>query len=227
MPLPEGIPLATKPNNPCCDIRKEQLEKTVPYAQALQDWVEKSNSPMLDQPHLLVRCILKLRRMMEPYVSFSNDAVLDGVTPQKGFLEDQTRVAIPRNTQPASTSTPLKRSLQRGQHLWRSPSKRQPHWGPLEGLTNLAVTVGKLAEELTPPQVQYEEQTKVESSPNQFPGWKKVLHPSWLATAIGQTPQPLVGQDEDTAARVLGEESSMPKGRRMLLCKAVCSTWNV
>ena len=73
---------------PCPNIREEQLEKTVAYVQALQYWAEKCDPPMLGQPHILVRCILELRRMMEPYVSFSNDAILDGVAPQEGFLED-------------------------------------------------------------------------------------------------------------------------------------------
>ena len=40
---------------------------------------------------------------MEPYVSFSNDASLDGATSQEGFLEDWTWVTIPRDVQLAFT----------------------------------------------------------------------------------------------------------------------------
>ena len=54
LPLPD-------PKFPCWDIQEGQLEKTVAYAQALQYWVEKSNLPMLGQPHLLAGSILKLR----------------------------------------------------------------------------------------------------------------------------------------------------------------------
>ena len=88
--------LLLNPTFPCHDIREEQLEKTIAYMQALQYWEEKSHLPMLGQPRLLARCILKLKRMMEPYVSFSNDAILDGVASWEEFLEDQTKVAIPR-----------------------------------------------------------------------------------------------------------------------------------
>ena len=62
---------------------------------------------------------------MEPYVSFPNDAIMDGVTPQEGFLEDQTGVAIPRNGQPPPIFPP-KRSPQKRQHLQRLPTKKQP-----------------------------------------------------------------------------------------------------
>ena len=42
---------------------------------------------------------------MEPYVSFSNEVVLDSAAPQEESLEDLTGVTIPRNTLPASTGT--------------------------------------------------------------------------------------------------------------------------
>ena len=38
--------LLLSPMFPCHDIREEQLEKTIAYAQALQYWAEKSNLPM-------------------------------------------------------------------------------------------------------------------------------------------------------------------------------------
>ena len=73
--------LPPNPKFPCWDIREEQLEKTVTYAQALQFWAEKSNLPTLGQPCVLVGSVLELRKVMESYISFFDGAVLDGVAP--------------------------------------------------------------------------------------------------------------------------------------------------
>ena len=82
LPLPN--PLVS-----CWDIREEQLEKAVAYVQALQFWVEKSNLPTQGQQCLLVGSVLELRAVMGPYVSFPDDAILDGVVLPEGFWEDQ------------------------------------------------------------------------------------------------------------------------------------------
>ena len=76
--------LLLDPMFPCQDIQEEQLEKTIAYTQALQYWVEKSNLPKLGQPCPLARCILKFREMMEQYISFYDDTVLDGVALLEG-----------------------------------------------------------------------------------------------------------------------------------------------
>ena len=88
------------PKFPCLDIREEQLERMVAYVQALQFWVEKLNLPTLGQPCLLVESILELRKMMEPYISFFDDTILDGVAPPEGFLKDQFESAQPASTDP-------------------------------------------------------------------------------------------------------------------------------
>ena len=49
-----------------------------------------------------------------------------------------------------------------------------------------AAPIGEPLKELTAPQVLCEEQMKVTASLNLFPGWRKVLHPSWLVTTTGQ-----------------------------------------
>ena len=49
-----------------------------------------------------------------------------------------------------------------------------------------AAPIGGPLEEPTTPQVLHEKQVKIEALLNQLPGWKKVLHPSWLVTAMGQ-----------------------------------------
>ena len=118
MSLLEGFPSA---DIPCQDIREEQLEKTVAYVQALQFWAEKSNLPTLGQPCLLAGSILELREVMEPYISFFDDAILDGVAPLEGFLKDQSEESIPESPQPASTNLPLKRLLQKKQPLFGAP----------------------------------------------------------------------------------------------------------
>ena len=121
--------LPPNPMFPCWDIREEQFEKTVAYVQALHYWAEKFNLPMPGQPCLLVRCILEPRRTMEPYMSFSTDAILDSVALQEGSLEDLTGVTIPRNATPSSTSTSSEEDLQKSQHLQRLPPKEQPLLG--------------------------------------------------------------------------------------------------
>ena len=94
-----------------------------------QDWAEKSNVPMPGQPHLLVGCVLELRRAMEPYVAFSDDAILEGATPQERSLEGQTRALFP-----GRPSQPLPRFPLRRQLPWKSwslpklPPKRWPPW---------------------------------------------------------------------------------------------------
>ena len=87
---------------PCEDIREEQLERIMSYAQDFQYWAEKSNAFCL-----LVGSILELREVMELYVSFFDDTVLSSVAPLEGFLEDQPETAIPGSDQPASTDPPI------------------------------------------------------------------------------------------------------------------------
>ena len=98
--------LPSDPKFPCQDIR--ELKKTEAYAQALQYWAEKSNPPMPGQPHLLVGCIIELREMMELYVSFFDDTILDGVAPPEGFLKDWAQITVPGSAQLASTDAPIK-----------------------------------------------------------------------------------------------------------------------
>ena len=158
--------LAAGPNFfPCQDIWEEQLEKTIAYTQALQYWVEKSNPSMPGQSCLLARCILKLRETIEWYISFSDDTILDGVAPPEGFLGDQTKITVPRDAQLAFTDVPTE-----------------------EVTVEEAAPIGVPLEEPTMPQAPHEEQMKVGASPNQFPSWRKVLHPSQPVTTTGQAP---------------------------------------
>ena len=83
------------------------------------------------------------------------------VWPYQG--KDRTEITIPRDAPPAFTEVPTKEV---------AGEETAPIRGPLQ--------------ELTTPQVPHEEWTKVGASPNKFPGWRKVLHPSWLVTATGQ-----------------------------------------
>ena len=72
---------------PSQDFREEQSQKTLAYTQALQYWVEKANLPALGQPCLLARCVQELRWVIKPYVSFMDNAILDGATPQEELPE--------------------------------------------------------------------------------------------------------------------------------------------
>ena len=115
------------PASPCLCWKDFLLlpPQMVAYAQALQFWVEKSNLPTLCQPCLLAGNILELRKMMEPYVSFFNDAILDGVAPLEGFLKDQFGGSIPESAWPASTDPQLKRLPQKKQPPIGGPRRNQ------------------------------------------------------------------------------------------------------
>ena len=180
------------PMFPCWDIRDGQLQKTVAYAQALQYWVEKPNPLMPGQPCLLARCILKLRKTMEPYVSFSNDAILDGATSQEWLLEDLTGLTIPRTALPASTGTSTEEEpVEKPAPTEVTTEETAPTGEPLKGPTHPAVTTNNPTEGPTAPQVQHEEHTKVEAPHSGFPGWTKVLHlPSQLPLQ-NKSPWPL------------------------------------
>ena len=91
---------------PYWDLQEEQQKKTVAYAQALQCWAKRAHPPMPGQPCLLVGSILELHKMMEQYVSFSNDIILGSVALPEGFVGSQT--SISRDTLPASTNVPSK-----------------------------------------------------------------------------------------------------------------------
>ena len=84
------------------------MQKTLAYAQALRYWAEKANPPMPGQPCLLVGCVPELRWEMKPYVTFMDDAVLEGVTPQQELPEGQTRESSPEETLPASIPKEVK-----------------------------------------------------------------------------------------------------------------------
>ena len=121
---------------------------------------------------------------MEPYVTFSNDVMLDSATLWEGSLEDQTGVTIPRNTQPASTNVSIE------EEPTKTPAPTEvtteevaPAGEPLGEPTIPVAIISKPAEEPVTPQMQYEE--KREAPHSDFPSWTKVLHPPWLGTAAG------------------------------------------
>ena len=164
------------PKFPYHDIRMAQVEKTVAYVQALQFWAEKSNLPTLGQPCLLVRSILKLREVMEFYVSFPNDAILSSVALPEGFLEDQPETTISGSTQPASADSPIEEAAMEE----ATPVE--------EAAAEEASPIGRPQEEPNTSQTPSREPTRRESSPIWFPGWREVLHLSWPVTAARQAP---------------------------------------
>ena len=128
------------------------------YAQALQYWAKRANLPMLGWPCLLAGSVLELQRVMELYISFSNDIVPGSVALLEGFFGNQT---------PVSTDAPST--------LWHSTWRSShTHWQAPQGVYTSRVPCEKWV--------------KMEAPPNQFPGWEKVLHPSWLAATAGQAP---------------------------------------
>ena len=101
---------------------------------------------------------------MELYLSFPNDAILDGVAPPEGFLEDQLETTISRSVQPVPTD-------------------------PIEqAAAEEAAPVGRPQEEPSTSQTPSKEPTGRVGSPIWFPGWREVLHPSRPVTAARQVP---------------------------------------
>ena len=146
----ERLATISKPNIPLSGYQGGAISKTLAYAQALQYLAEKSNPPMPGQPCLLVGCVLELSRAMEPYVAFSNDAILEGAAPWERSLEGQTRATIPRMTQLAPAKVPIEETAPMEELApaevpteeaaliqepteevppWRSPLMRWPHRG--------------------------------------------------------------------------------------------------
>ena len=149
--------------------------------------------------------MLELRRAMEPDVSFSDDAILDGAA-LKG---------VPGRSDWGNYCQEDPADLYWGFHWrgahWRGGPYLGFHWrggpyrtqwrnrphrgyhqksGPrgesIEGPTILVATISEPAEEQVTPQVWCEEKGEVPCS--DFPSWMKVLHPTWLVTAARQTP---------------------------------------
>ena len=146
------------PKFACWDIRELQLEKTVAYAQALQFWAEKANPPTRGQPCLLAGSVLELREAMECNFSFPDDAVFGGMVlpeePLTSLLEETT----PESAHPVSTNSPIEEAAMKVAKREAAPTVR-----PAEGCSTF--------------QTPNEEPTRRKQSPNQFPGWKEVLHP--------------------------------------------------
>ena len=147
---------------PCQDIRVGQSQKTLAYAQILQYWAEKSNLLILGQPHLLAGCMLELRRVMEPYVAFSDDVVLEGATPQERSLEGQIWATIPMEIQPDPTEelAPAKVPMEEAASIEGPPEETPPTKEPTEEPTALKVTIGKPAGEPDIPPVQHGDKGK-------------------------------------------------------------------
>ena len=84
----EFLPLPN-PMFPNWDFWEGQSKKTLAYTEALQYWAEMANLPMPGWPHLLAGCVQELRWVMEPYVVFANDAILEGASLRRGSQRDK------------------------------------------------------------------------------------------------------------------------------------------
>ena len=96
---------------------------------------------------------------MEPYVAFSDDAVLEGATPQKRSLEGQTWKPIPVETQAAPTEEPHEgaspcRSVYRGAIPTEEPTEELD---PVEVSMKEAASTEEPTEELASAEVSTEE----------------------------------------------------------------------
>ena len=79
---------------------------------------------------------------MESYMSFSDDAVLDGATSQEGSLEDLTGVTIPGDAPLASTGASTKEEpAEEPTPMEVTTKEAAPIMKPFKGSTHLLVTV--------------------------------------------------------------------------------------
>ena len=173
------------PKIACQDIRESQLEKTVAYAQVLQFWIEKLNPPTQGQPHLLAGSILELREAMECYLSFPDNAVFGSVALPEESLTTQSEETTPKSAQPVSTNSSSEEAAVKVTKREPTPPVR-----PAEGTSTL--------------QTLNEEPTRREQSPNQFPGWKEVLHPPGWSLLLGRFLPSLEVPSGDLIVEVLG-----------------------
>ena len=139
------------------------------YAQALQFWAEKANLPTQVQPHLLAGSVLELWEAMECYISFPINAVSGGMALPEESLTTQLEKGAPKSTQPASTNSPIEEAAMKVAEKEAAPTARPP-------------------EEPSTSQTPNEKSTRMEHSPNRFPQWREVIHPSRLVTATRQIP---------------------------------------
>ena len=84
-------------------------------------------------------------------------------------LATQSEKTAPESAQPVSTNSPIEEAAVKVAKEEAAPIMR-----PLE--------------EPTTSQTPNEESTRREHSPNRFPGWREVLHPSKRVTAAGLIP---------------------------------------
>ena len=100
--------------------------------------------------------------MMELYVLFSDDIILGSVVLLEGFFGSQTSIS--------TDALPI-------------PSDILPE--------EVATPIGGPLKESMLPQVPHEKWMKMEAPPNQFMGWKKVLHPSGWSPQWDKPHQPV------------------------------------
>ena len=151
---------------------------------------------------------------MEPYVAFSDDAILEGATPQRRSLEVQTGATIPMKTQPAPTKEPTKEADStevpaevvaptEADHTKVPTKEVESTEIPAEVVAPTEVsakepaapmaTISRPAEEPNISPAWHEEKGKGEVPHSDFPGWTEVMHPAQLVTPTGQT-SPTLGE---------------------------------
>ena len=79
----------------------------VAYARVLQHWVEWNNLPTGGESHLLARSILELRKEVEWYLSFTDEAVFWGVVFPKEEEEDSPQTPSTANPEAHCMSEPV------------------------------------------------------------------------------------------------------------------------
>ena len=154
---------------------------------------------------------------MESYVSFSNDAILDGAASLEGSLEDVNGVAIPRGALLASTGTPTEEVAEGPAPLEVATEEAAPTRKPLMGPTHPPVAVDNPTAE------------ENGGSPQWLPWLDKSVTPflaSYHCRTNSPSPQWIEGETPQLECR--GKESSASKGRRMPTNHGVAShvaTW--
>ena len=175
---------------PCQEYQLKQPWRTLAYAQALQYWAEKANQLVPNEPWYLVMCVHELRWLMNPYMTFTNCDIFQGLTHE---IPEETEV------EGAMQPNPIKPSLADGlATLMIIPSA--PEDGSAALITTPAIPMEESVVLVTPYCIgrwasqppTLPEATSEVSGPTEleYPKWIKV-HLSHPAASMGSLPSTL------------------------------------
>ena len=129
----------------CQDIRQVQRGKMVTYAQALQDWVEKTDLPTGGKQYLLAESVKELQEEMKCYLS-SDKEVFKGVTLPEEMSANPVKEAKPHSvaTMPAIAPEVQATTKAAGEPAAERKSPKFPSWEKVLHPSQPVVAAGQI-----------------------------------------------------------------------------------